>query len=73
MVAAGQCQLARLTTAQGFLSETLSKYVKHLSKTLPECLSVVYLCNSGSEANDLAIRRVFLFVSVRSMEIVVFP
>jgi 4-aminobutyrate aminotransferase-like enzyme len=48
--------LARLTTAQGFLSDTLSKYVKQLSATLPESLNVVYLCNSGSEANDLAIR-----------------
>lgn len=56
VVAAGQCQLARLTTAQGFLSETLSKYVKQLSMTFPESLNVVYLCNSGSEANDLAIR-----------------
>jgi 4-aminobutyrate aminotransferase-like enzyme len=56
VVAAGQSQLARLTTAQGFLSDTLSKYVKQLAMTLPETLNVVYLCNSGSEANDLALR-----------------
>ena len=32
------------------------QYVERLSKTLPEILDTVYLCNSGSEANDLAIR-----------------
>ncbi|TRY71942.1 hypothetical protein TCAL_03935 [Tigriopus californicus] len=56
VVSAGQVQMSRLTTAQGFLSEVLSKYVKELVDTLPERLSVCYLCNSGSEANDLAIR-----------------
>ena len=32
------------------------QYVERLSKTLPEILDTVFLCNSGSEANDLAIR-----------------
>lgn len=56
VVAAGQGQLGRVTTAQGFLSDNLSAYVKELLSHVPESLSVCYLCNSGSEANDLAIR-----------------
>ena len=32
------------------------QYVKRLSQTLPESLDIVYVCNSGSEANDLALR-----------------
>ena len=31
-------------------------YVKRLSETFPGDLSVVYMVNSGSEANDLALR-----------------
>ena len=31
-------------------------YVKRLSETFPTNLSVVYMVNSGSEANDLALR-----------------
>ena len=32
------------------------QYVSRLAQTLPEGLDVVYMCNSGSEANDLALR-----------------
>merc|ERR1712242_55626 len=43
-------------TSQGFTSDLLSRYVSALLDTLPEPLSVCYLTNSGSEANDLALR-----------------
>jgi len=56
VVGAGQSQMAKLVTAQGFVSDLLKKYVKQLVETLPEPLSVCYLTNSGSEANDLALR-----------------
>ena len=56
MVSAGQAQMSRLGTAQGFVSDVLGKYIKELSSTLPERLKICYLTNSGSEANDLAIR-----------------
>merc|ERR1719378_1340139 len=56
VVSTGQSQMAKLVTAQGFVSDILKKYVKQLVDTLPEPLSVVYLTNSGSEANDLALR-----------------
>ena len=56
VVNAGQGQMTKLVTAQGFVSDVLRKYVKRLVESLPEPLSVVYLTNSGSEANDLALR-----------------
>jgi len=56
VVSTGQQQMSKLVTAQGFYSDILKKYVKTLVETLPEPLSVAYLCNSGSEANDLALR-----------------
>ena len=34
----------------------MSEYVARLCALFPPSLSVVYLCNSGSEANDLALR-----------------
>jgi len=56
VVSTGQSQMAKLVTAQGFVSDILKKYVKQLVETMPEPLSVCYLTNSGSEANDLALR-----------------
>jgi len=56
VVSAGQNQMSKLSTAQGFVSNVLNKYVKELVSSLPEPLSVCYLVNSGSEANDLALR-----------------
>ncbi|XP_037071044.1 ethanolamine-phosphate phospho-lyase-like [Pollicipes pollicipes] len=51
-----QQQMARLVWAQGFLFDALSLYLKELTDLMPEQLSVCYLVNSGSEANDLALR-----------------
>lgn len=56
VVAAGKNQMATLVTAQGFINDSLNKYVKELTSHLPDTLNVVYLVNSGSEANDLALR-----------------
>jgi len=56
VVAAGHSQMSRLVSSQGFTSEILTKYISQLMETLPEPLSVCYLTNSGSEANDLALR-----------------
>ncbi|XP_046443717.1 ethanolamine-phosphate phospho-lyase-like [Daphnia pulex] len=56
VVAASQTQMQKLWTTQGFLNDTYSLYMKKLMDVLPESLSVVYLVNSGSEANDLALR-----------------
>lgn len=49
-------QLGQLNTNSRFLHDNLSLYAKRLTSLFPAHLSVCYLVNSGSEANDLAIR-----------------
>jgi len=56
VVSAATSQMSRVATSQGFKSDQLGKYVSRLAQTLPDELDVVYMCNSGSEANDLALR-----------------
>ena len=51
-----QRQMHLLNTNSRFLHENLSIYAKRLTSHFPDHLSVCYLVNSGSEANDLAIR-----------------
>ncbi|RXM95504.1 Ethanolamine-phosphate phospho-lyase [Acipenser ruthenus] len=45
-----------LNTNTRFLHDHLLEYAQRLSHTLPEKLNVFYFVNSGSEANDLALR-----------------
>ncbi|XP_043461537.1 alanine--glyoxylate aminotransferase 2-like [Leptopilina heterotoma] len=56
VVEAGQKQMALLSTNNRFLHDDLVICAKRLTSSLPEQLSVCYLVNSGSEANDLALR-----------------
>merc|ERR1719187_2899032 len=56
VVKAGQDQMAVLNTNSRFLHDNLTNYVERLTSTLPAKLSVAFLVNSGSEANDLALR-----------------
>ena len=56
IVKAAQRQLAVLNTNTRYLHNTITDYVQRLCDTLPEELSVCFLVNSGSEANELAIR-----------------
>lgn len=56
LVKAMQKQLATLNTNTRYLNDHLVDYARKLTATLPENLSVCYFTNSGSEANDLAIR-----------------
>ncbi|SDK25810.1 hydroxylysine kinase /5-phosphonooxy-L-lysine phospho-lyase apoenzyme [Pedobacter sp. ok626] len=56
VVKAMQKQLAKLNTNTRYLHDGLVDYAKLLTSTLPAKLNVCYFCNSGSEANDLAIR-----------------
>ncbi|UWY26949.1 aminotransferase class III-fold pyridoxal phosphate-dependent enzyme [Flavobacterium sp. TR2] len=51
-----QHQIATLNTNTRYLNDAITDYAKKLTATLPEKLSVCYFVNSGSEANDLAIR-----------------
>lgn len=56
VVQAAQAQLAVLNTNTRYLHQTVLDYAEALLATLPEELSVVYFVNSGSEANELALR-----------------
>ena len=56
VVAAGANQMAALNTNTRYLHQNIVEYARALTSTLPDPLSVVFFVNSGSEANDLAIR-----------------
>ena len=49
-------QAALLNTNTRYLYRQLTEYAERLADTLPAPLEVVFLTNSGSEANDLALR-----------------
>ena len=51
-----QKQIAVLNTNTRYLNENIVEYAKRLTATLPASLQVCYFTNSGSEANDLAVR-----------------
>jgi 4-aminobutyrate aminotransferase-like enzyme/Ser/Thr protein kinase RdoA (MazF antagonist) len=56
VVEAGRRQMAVLNTNTRYLHDGLVQYAERLCATLPEPLRVCYFVNSGSEANELALR-----------------
>ncbi len=56
VVKAAQKQMSVLNTNTRYLHDYLVKYAQRLTEKLPDSLSVCYIVNSGSEANDLALR-----------------
>jgi len=56
VVAAGQRQMAQLSTNTRYVFDGLTDYLSRLALTLPDPLNVGFLVNSGSEANELAVR-----------------
>src|SRR6185312_7011313 len=56
VVAAIAEQAARLNTNTRYLHANITEYARRLAATFPDPLNVVMLTNSGSEANDLALR-----------------
>ena len=56
VVAAAQAQIATLNTNTRYLHPTIVAYAEALTATLPQPLSVCFFVNSGSEANELALR-----------------
>merc|ERR1711892_40395 len=56
VVKQGQRQMGELNTNSRFLHDNLVTYAERLCSTFPGNLSVAYLVNSGSEANDQALR-----------------
>ena len=56
VVKAGCDELSRIQTNGRFLHPTQQRYLTKLLATFPAELNTVFLVNSGSEANDLALR-----------------
>jgi len=56
VVRAGAEQMALLNTNTRYLHDKLIHYADRLTALLPDPLNVVFLVNSGSEANELALR-----------------
>ena len=54
VVAAQSLQLQQVNTNSRYLSEVHSQYLRALAARFPDPLKLLYLVNSGSEANDLA-------------------
>jgi 4-aminobutyrate aminotransferase-like enzyme/Ser/Thr protein kinase RdoA (MazF antagonist) len=56
VVEAGRKQMAVLNTNTRYLHDNINQFAEELLSTFPEELSVVHFVNSGSEANELAMR-----------------
>jgi 4-aminobutyrate aminotransferase-like enzyme len=56
VVEAGVAQMRLLNTNTRYLHENIVRYAERLTELLPDHLEVCYFVNSGSEANELALR-----------------
>ncbi|MDC0267701.1 aminotransferase class III-fold pyridoxal phosphate-dependent enzyme [bacterium] len=70
VVAAGQAQMSQLNTNTRYLHDHLVDYTDALLQTMPASLSVCVFVNSGSEANDLALRMARCFSRSRECLVV---
>ncbi len=70
VVQAGQRQMAVLNTNTRYVHELLGRYAERLTATLPAPLSVCYFVNSGSEANELAVRLARAYTNRRDVVVV---
>jgi 4-aminobutyrate aminotransferase-like enzyme len=67
VVQAADEQMRRLNTNTRYLHDAILEYAERLTSTLPAPLSVCYFVNSGSEANELAIRLARAHTHARDM------
>ncbi|MFD1615294.1 aminotransferase class III-fold pyridoxal phosphate-dependent enzyme [Gelatiniphilus marinus] len=67
VVKAGQEQMALINTNSRYLHDNINDLAKELIETLPPELSVLHFVNSGSEANELAIRMVKAYTGERDI------
>ena len=67
VVQAGQKQMAVLNTNSRYLHHNINEFAKALLNTFPEELSVVHFVNSGSEANELAMRKAQAYTNQKDM------
>jgi 4-aminobutyrate aminotransferase-like enzyme/Ser/Thr protein kinase RdoA (MazF antagonist) len=67
IVKAATRQIALLNTNTRYINENITKYAEMLLSKCPEGLEVVYFVNSGSEANELAMRMAKVFSGEKDM------
>jgi 4-aminobutyrate aminotransferase-like enzyme/Ser/Thr protein kinase RdoA (MazF antagonist) len=67
VVAAGARQMALLNTNTRYLHDLVNEYAERLTATFPERLSMAFLVNSASEANELALRLARAYTRQRDM------
>ncbi len=67
VVAAGRRQMGVLNTNTRYLHEAVLEYAARLAALFPEPLSVCFFVNSGSEANELALRMARTFTGGRGV------
>ncbi len=70
VVRAGQRQMAVLNTNTRYLHENIVRFSEELLATFPKELSVAFFTNSGSEANELAMRLAKNFTQQKDMVVV---
>jgi 4-aminobutyrate aminotransferase-like enzyme/Ser/Thr protein kinase RdoA (MazF antagonist) len=67
IVKAGQRQMAVLNTNTRYLHENIIHFAEELIARFPEPLTVAFIVNSGSEANELAIRLARTYTGQKDM------
>ncbi|MFC2156197.1 aminotransferase class III-fold pyridoxal phosphate-dependent enzyme [Acidobacteriota bacterium] len=67
IVAVAVKQMAVLNTNTRYLHDNLVKYTERLNSLVPDPLSVCFIVNSGSEANDLALRLAWKFTGQKDV------
>ncbi|MFT4533949.1 MAG: 4-aminobutyrate aminotransferase-like enzyme/Ser/Thr protein kinase RdoA (MazF antagonist) [Saprospiraceae bacterium] len=67
VVKAATSQMGLLNTNTRYINENITKYAELLLSKCPEGLEVVYFVNSGSEANELALRMAKVYTSEKDI------
>jgi 4-aminobutyrate aminotransferase-like enzyme len=67
VVAAAQKQIGVLNTNTRYLHDNINRFAEKLTSLLPEPLRVCFFVNSGSEANELALRLARTFTGLRDI------
>jgi 4-aminobutyrate aminotransferase-like enzyme len=67
VVAAATKQMRLLNTNTRYLHDLIIRYAERLGATMPDPLSVCFFVNSGSEANELAVRLARAHTEARDM------
>jgi len=67
VVAAAQRQIGVLNTNTRYLHDNINRYAEKLTSLFPESLNVCFFVNSGSEANELALRLARTYTNQRDM------